>query len=441
MNSSAAPSAPASGPAPVSPRRAWYIAVVAGMASYLDAGAIAGSATALALYKEEFGFSGAQYSQLAALLTAMIAVGALIGGRLGDRYGRKRVFGLTMVLFALGAALLTFAPGVAFLYAGVAVLGFAAGADLPPSLAMVAESAPVGKKGKMIAFSHVLWMVGVVVVIFLQIGVGAMGVTGARIIFGHLLVVSLIVLVLRFGLPESLEWSAARSGATAEVQHDAIDFTSLKGLFRSRYAAPLVATGLFYALANIAANTNGQFQTVLYTQFAGLDFPTAGMYSLIGLVFVFVGMFTLMRLVDTRYRRPAFIVGAVLAVTAWIVPAVGGISVATLLTMSVLFALGGAIAGEPMYKVWSQELLPTLYRSTAQGITIAFARIVAAVVALVTYPILEVGPNALFGFLAVTTLAACLIGLLWISRMPKAESATGPALTPAPKAAQPSRAL
>ncbi|MCI2240418.1 MFS transporter [Paenibacillus sp. TRM 82003] len=409
-------------PAPLSERRAWYVAVVAGMASYLDAGAIAGTGVALALYKDELGIGDGQFQQLSALLTAMIAVGALVGGRLSDRFGRKRVFGVTMVLFAAGAALLTFAPGLALLYPGVALLGFAAGADLPPSLAMVAESAPEGKKGKMVAFSHVLWMVGVVAVILLQIGVGPMGTTGGRIVYGQLLVIALVVLVLRLGLPESREWSAARSGRTREVQREDIDFRSLANLFRSRYAAPLVATGLFYALANIAANTNGQYGTVLYTQYAGLDFQTAGVLSLIGLVVVFVGMVSLMRLVDTRHRTTAFLVGTVLVVGAWLVPALAGLSATTLAVASYLFALGGAIAGEPMYKVWSQELLPTLYRSSAQGITIAFARVVAAVVALFTLSILNAGTSYLFYFLAGTSLAACLIGLLWISRIPRVDS-------------------
>ena len=59
-------------------------------------------------------------------------------------------------------------------------------------------------------------------------------------------------------------------------------------------------------------------------------------------------------------------------------PLVFGVTAVTLVVMGVLGALGGAIAGEPMYKIWSQELFPTSHRSTAQGITIAFARLVAA---------------------------------------------------------------
>ena len=110
--------------AELSVRKAWWIAGVAGMASYLDAGAIVTTGTALVLYQEPFGLTPGQIGQLSALLTVMIAVGALIGGRVGDKYGRRRVFSVTMVLFALGALALMLAPGVGVLYLGVILIGF-----------------------------------------------------------------------------------------------------------------------------------------------------------------------------------------------------------------------------------------------------------------------------------------------------------------------------
>ena len=39
-----------------------------------------------------------------------------------------------------------------------------------------------------------------------------------------------------------------------------------------------------------------------------------------------------------------------------------------------LFGIGAAIAGEPFYKTWSQELFPTMLRTTAQGLTFSVAR-------------------------------------------------------------------
>jgi MFS transporter, SP family, inositol transporter len=78
-----------------------------------------------------------------------------------------------------------------------------------------------------------------------------------------------------------------------------------------------------------------------------------------------------------------------------------------------------------MYKVWSQEIMPTLFRSSAQGITIAFTRLVAAVVALVTPAIIAASPTALYWFLVATTLVAILVGLFWLPRFPRVAEEAG----------------
>ncbi|STX05705.1 MFS transporter [Kocuria rosea] len=398
-----------------STRKAWWIAGVAGMASYLDAGAIVTTGTALVLFQEPFGLTPGQIGQLSALLTIMIAVGALVGGRLGDRFGRRRVFSVTMVLFALGALVMVLAPSVGVLYLGVVLLGFAGGADLPVSIAMIAESAPQGKQGKMVAFSHLLWMAGILVVQLFGIFVGDMGLTGARILYGHLLVVAVLVLILRTFLPESPEWARKQ----AAISEGTIDRVALKGLFSARYLGPLLGTGLFYALLNVAANTNGQFATYLYVNVAGTSVSTASTIGFVLFLISFLSAIVLMRVVDTRYRMVGFGVASLLCIAAFALPAVLGVTVITLIILGVFYNLGGNIAGEPMYKVWSQELFPTDYRTTAQGITIAFTRVVAAVVALFTPAIIEYGPRVLFIFLATAVAAAAAVGFLWVARMPK----------------------
>lgn len=272
----------------------------------------------------------------------------------------------------------------------------------------------------MITFSHVLWMTGVFAVILIGIFAGGLGALGARILYGFLFIVAIIVLILRTGLPESKEWTQARTESIATGE----TFGSLKSLFTSRYVVPLIGTGLFYAIANIAANTNGQFSTYLYVNVAGVDVSTASTFNLIAFAFSFGGTFITMRIVDTRYRMPAFIVASAISVAAFAVPASLGVVSWTLVLMSILYSIGGALAGEPMYKVWSQELFPTAFRSSAQGITIAFTRLVATAIALVTPQIILGGPQALFAFLITTTIASSLIGILWLARIKRAPTTT-----------------
>ncbi|GAA1175399.1 MFS transporter [Nesterenkonia xinjiangensis] len=408
-------------------RRAWWTAGVAGMASYLDAGAIVTTGTALVLYQDELGITSGQFGQLSALLMVMIGIGALIGGNLSDRFGRRRVFTLTIMMYAVGALVLVAAPGVEALYVGILLLGFASGADLPPSLAMIAESAPENDEGKMVAFSHVLWMIAIPVVSVFGIIVGDMGATGARIMYGHLLVVALIVLALRMRLPESPLWMRRQ----VAVQTGTVDRSSLKDLFSRRWLPALTGVALFYAITNIAANTNGQFSTYMYVNVAGADVSTASAMSLVGLACSIAASLFLMRIVDTRYRMLGFALGTVTAVIACLVPAVVGVSILALVLFGVVYGIAGIVSGEPMFKVWSQELIPTAHRSTAQGISIAFARVVAAGVGLFTPLILDQSAELMFLFLAAVILVAGLIGFFWVARRPKVLQSEKDADTPA----------
>ncbi|MFC7581616.1 MFS transporter [Schaalia naturae] len=406
---------------PKIPATVWFRSGVAGMASYLDAAGIVSTGTALVLFQEPLGLDAAHIGRLSSLLTIMIAAGALVGGRLGDRFGRRRVFTATMVVYALGALLLLTAGSVTTLYIAIPLLGFAVGADLPASLATIAEEAPEGTAGKLIGFSHMLWMIGMAVTMVIQIIVGGMGATGARLLYAHLLVVSLAVLVLRWRLPESEKWTAAHDREVAGLDEGSIDTASLKQLAHAPWLAPMLAVSAFYALVNIAANTNGQFGTYIYVNVAGSTVQIASTISLVTLALSFVMTYVLMRVVDTKYRMPVFAVCAILSLVAFLIPIAFGFKVPMLALQGILYTIGGAIAGEPMFKVWAQELFPTMLRGTAQGIAIAFTRLVAAAVALWTPTVLSAGPRILYGFIAAVVAIGCGLGYFVVGRMRKAE--------------------
>jgi inositol transporter-like SP family MFS transporter len=392
------------------------------MASYLDAGAIVTTSTALVLYAPTLGLNEWDFGALSALLTLCFATGALFGGRLGDRFGRRRVFTSTLLLFAVGIAVLTFAVSAPMLYIGVIIVGLAIGADLPVSLALAAEEAPEGAKGKMVALSGVLWMVGIGVVVVLSIIVGAYGELGARLLYAQLLVVSLVVLVLRSRMKESTEWTAARATAVVARASERVDFSSLRRLVTPPLLGPLLATGLFYAVWNLGANTVGQFSTYLYVNVAGSDVPTASAIGLLGIPIGIISGLAFMRVVDKPSRQAWFMTGVAFSTTGFAVPLIWGVSVPTLATMGIIGGIGIGLAGETIYKVWTQELFPTLVRSTAQGATIAFTRYIAAAFALFTPIIATTNVTALFGILIASSVLSGLIGIFWIPRLPKAKA-------------------
>jgi hypothetical protein len=91
-------------PAPeATPRRS---SILAGLASYLDSATIVTTSIALVLYEKPLHLSSWTIGAVSALLTLSIAVGALVGGRLGDLLGRKRVYAVDLVVYGVGVALL-----------------------------------------------------------------------------------------------------------------------------------------------------------------------------------------------------------------------------------------------------------------------------------------------------------------------------------------------
>jgi MFS transporter, SP family, inositol transporter len=420
------PQTKASAQPPVdAPARPWRTAIVAGMASYLDAGALITTGIALVLYGPILGKEPWAIGLLAGLLTFCVAIGAVVGGRLGDRFGRRRVFTLTITLFAVGMVLLFTAAVPAMLFIGVTLAGLAIGADLPVSLALIAEEAPEGKKGKMVASSGILWMSGILVTTIITIFVSPLGVTGGRILYGHLLVVSIIVIIFRFTLRESREWSRAKRASLGEVVAGVDDTTIRLSAFRQLFRKPiftaLVATGLFYLTWNLGANTFGQFFSFLYVH-AGSTVQLSSMLSLVPLGIA--GGLIFMRVADGPSRRGWYVFGAICGMVGFSLPLIFGATPISLGGNLLLFGVGSGFAGESIYRVWSQEVFPTLLRASAQGITLAVARTLAAVFAVVTPTLAVASPATLYGVLAGCAIASSVIGYVWVFRLPKATELT-----------------
>jgi MFS transporter, SP family, inositol transporter len=117
------------------------------MASYIDACAMVSSGIALVIYQHSIGITPDQIGILSGTLTFCIATGALLGGRLGDKYGRRSVFIITMAMIVVGAAMLTLMTSFYGLFIGTILVGLGTGADLPVSLAAIAEVATEKNRG------------------------------------------------------------------------------------------------------------------------------------------------------------------------------------------------------------------------------------------------------------------------------------------------------
>lgn len=386
-------------------RSIWWTAFVAGMASYIDAAAIVTSGTAVVMLSDSMALSAGEIGAASASLTTAIAVGSLAGGRLGDRFGRRSVFLATMAVILLGALTVIVAPSFSALISGLVLIGLGAGADLPVSLATIAEAAKAGQRGSLVTFSHLLWKLGTIASLALGAVFGDSGRSGAQIMYAHIGVVTALTLLARIGLPESDRWKQARLGAVDDSS-EAASQGSLRELTKPPYVLSFAVLILFYALMNLGSNTNGQFGAYMFVKVAGSSVSYFSTVKLIATAVGFFLVFVLMKVVDGPNRMKWFVFGALCSVIGSSIPAILGPTTLTLSVMLILWAIGTVFASEAMMKLWTQESFPTLLRSTAQGAIIAAARGLAAAFALLTPMILLAGPRALFAFLAVVVVVA-----------------------------------
>src|SRR5918997_5467284 len=360
----------------------WYWTTLAAMASYLDAGSIVAVAAGLALWADYLSLSNTTLGLLAAIGPNAIgaAIGAIVGGRLGDLLGRKRIYQYDLLLYAFGTLWMVFAFNTPMLIIGTFLVGLAVGADVPTSLALVGELAPSKARGKLMGLTQVAWSLGPIITLVLALVLAPYGLLGIRIIFVHLFVVAMVTWYLRQGLTESATWTAARNASGSE-ERDLLAAGRRRNLFTGYTLKAMVFTAVVYTFWNLAAGTYGVFLPYFLRELgaSGQAGSVALQCAWFTTTLVFV-VLVFMRFGDGRYRRLIWGVGSACQIVAFLIfvfyPLDGpqGASITASLANVFLFGLGAAIAGEPHYKVWSQEVYPTMLRTTAQGIPFAFAR-------------------------------------------------------------------
>jgi inositol transporter-like SP family MFS transporter len=101
--------------------------------------------------------------------------------------------------------------------------------------------------------------------------------------------------------------------------------------------------------------------------------------------------------------------------------------------LTVSFVIGASWSGEVAFKIWAQELVPTLLRATVQGSALAVARVAAAAVAAVTPVVATSDPQALFAGLLVASVGAT-VACWWLAARAPAIGVLSPSSSAEPPA-------
>lgn len=393
--------------------------IAVSLTNYLDAGAIVAGASGLSLWQSYLGLTEAHLGFLNAISANCLgaAIGAIIGGFLADKYGRKAIYTYNMLIYMLGVLLVVFTTNFPMLLAGFLVTGISVGVGVPASWTYISESSEINNRGRNIGISQMAWGIGPLIILLLGwflapptnnaeagfmfpfvsqaatqiIGAdapqAAINVFSSRIVFASLFVVALIAWLLQRQLEESAEWKAAK-----EEESNAGTAPKSKSVFASfgtLFSNPVnVRTMLFlagmYLTWNLVSSVMGFFQQHIYETAGGLSNGEANMLSA-GQWVIIIGMtFVFSMLVDKVNQRMLYIVGVGAAVLAWVMIVTVGIgSMSGLLFFTLLWGIQGGISVQGFYALWASELFPAKYRAAAQGIMFFMVRGLSAAWGLV----------------------------------------------------------
>ena len=387
-----------------------------------------------------FGMSPTQAGQLAAMTFAGQLVGNIVAGTASDRFGRRMVFQVTMVVWGLASLAAAASVSLGMLMACRFMIGAGVGGEAPVAQAMVSEIVPANVRGKYIAFMEGFWAVGYV--LSGTISFFVLPYLGWRWAFVVVGLLSLVVLLVRRGMPESPRWLAEvgrHAEAEATMAHMEAEVMKCTG-------QPLPAPAPDLAPSpSLAPHIRHQspIGTVFSAEYRQRTIMAFGLWF-----FALIGFFGLNSWIAVLLKSHGFsIVGSVGFVTLITIGGIPGFFSAALLLEKigrkptttgflVLSAAAAYVYGNAsgqtelfitgfimqffMFGMWSclyaytPELYPTRARSTGAGFASAFGRI-GAILGPMLVPILveRGGAAAAFqvgagGFLIAALLVATL---------------------------------
>ncbi|MCR2828143.1 MFS transporter [Microbacterium sp. zg.Y909] len=345
-----------------------------------------------------------------------MAIGASLGGLLADRFGRRQVFALTLLVYGIATGASALVGGLAMLLVLRFFVGLGLGAELPVASTYVSEFAPARIRGRLIVILEAFWAVGWTAAALIGYLVIPGSDDGWRWAFLIGAIPAVYALIVRWRLPESPRW-LERRGRTAEadaivrtfedaagVPADSAPVPTSRPVAGSSVPAP-AAVGTGQRLAGLWAPEFRLRTASLWAVWFCVNFSYYGAFIWIPTILVAQG-YDLVRsfgftLLITLAQLPGY------AVAAWLIEVWGRrMTLSVFLVGSAVSAvLFGTATGEvaiiatgmalsffnlgawgALYAV-TPEMYPTSLRATGSGWAAGVGRI-ASIIAPLTVPLL-----------------------------------------------------
>jgi MFS transporter, sugar porter (SP) family len=187
----------------------WRVAFIAGLGGILygyDMGIIA---AALIFVRDSFHITIQMQEIVVSIVLVGAMLGAIIGGSVADRIGRRATLLWGAALFIVGSILAPLSPNVLTLIVARALLGLAIGFTSVTAPVYVSELAPPQSRGRLISLYQLALTVGIALADL--VGYGLAGREAWRWMFGIGALPAVLFLLLTLTLPESPRWLFAQN--------------------------------------------------------------------------------------------------------------------------------------------------------------------------------------------------------------------------------------
>src|SRR4029077_17479395 len=190
----------------------WFIWGLAAAGKFFEGMVVFTTGVALPLMAKEFDLGATEKGVIAAASLFGILIGATALGGLADRYGRKQMFIVEMVLFAAFIVLLTLSSSYLIIVIAVFGIGVALGCDYPTAHLIIPKTMPSRIRGRMVlgafGFQAVGGMAGIGLGLLILVENPELG--AWRWMYASTLILVLPVIVGRCFVVQSPSWLASR---------------------------------------------------------------------------------------------------------------------------------------------------------------------------------------------------------------------------------------
>jgi len=141
----------------------WKIMFVSGMGFFTDAYDLFIIGVVMAILKNQWHPTPVETGLVTSTALLASAVGAVLFGRVADLLGRKRIYGIEVLVLAAGAIASALSPNIIWLIIFRIILGIGIGGDYPVSATIMSEYAGKRSRGMLISLVFAMQAAGLIV--------------------------------------------------------------------------------------------------------------------------------------------------------------------------------------------------------------------------------------------------------------------------------------